>query len=152
MEEGLTFTDTLRAIRSNSELAESSFAIYWKECQKEYLERQKKREKKKEEAREEADKEAVKYDILSRYERQEIATKIARNNPRRIPTKLDKDGTPIEYALVYNSGAEVIRALDYLSKIDGDYAAEKQKVEYEYSTDTIQHIRDALGLQDVREE
>ena len=34
MEEGLTFTDTLRAIRSNSELAESSFAIYWKECQK----------------------------------------------------------------------------------------------------------------------
>jgi len=148
MEEGLTFTDTLRAIRSNSELAESSFAIYWKECQKEYLERQKKREKKKEEAREEADKEAVKYDILSRFERMEIATKIARNNPKRIPTKLDANGNPIEYSLVYNSAAEVVRALDYLSKIDGDYAPEKQELEHKYSKDTIQHIRDALGIGD----
>ena len=152
IEKGFTFNDTYEAILRNFKLSEPTFSTYWKECQKEYIERQKRLEKEKEVARVETEKEAVKYDILSRYERQEIATKIARNNPRRIPTKLDKDGTPIEYALVYNSGAEVIRALDYLSKIDGDYAAEKQKVEYEYSTDTIQHIRDALGLQDVREE
>ena len=129
MEEGLTFTDTLGVIRSNSVLAESTFTLYWNECQKEYLERQNRLEKEKDEVRVEVEKEAVKYDILSRFERMEIATKIARNNPRRIPMKLDKDGTPVEYALVYNSGSEVVRALDYLSKIEGDYAPEKMEVD-----------------------
>jgi len=148
MEEGLTFNDTYAAICRNMQLSERAFANYWKECQQEYKERQNRLEKEKDDVRVEMEKEAVKYDILSRYERQEIATKIARNNPKRIPTKLDANGNPIEYSLVYNSAAEVVRALDYLSKIDGDYAPEKQELEHKYSKDTIQHIRDALGIGD----
>ena len=148
IEKGFTFNDTYEAILRNFKLSEPTFSTYWKECQKEYIERQKRLEKEKEVARVETEKEAVKYDILSRYERMEIATKIARNNPKRIPTKLDANGNPIEYSLVYNSAAEVVRALDYLSKIDGDYAPEKQELEHKYSKDTIQHIRDALGIGD----
>lgn len=148
MEEGLTFNDTYAAICRNMQLSERAFANYWKECQQEYKERQNRLEKEKDDVRVEMEKEAVKYDILSRFERMEIATKIARNNPKRIPTKLDANGNPIEYSLVYNSAAEVVRALDYLSKIDGDYAPEKQELEHKYSKDTIQHIRDALGIGD----
>ena len=97
IEKGFTFNDTYEAILRNFKLSEPTFSTYWKECQKEYIERQKRLEKEKEVARVETEKEAVKYDILSRYERMEIATKIARNNPKRIPTKLDANGNPIEY-------------------------------------------------------
>lgn len=129
MEEGLTYIDTMDVIGRKWALPETTFTRYWKECQKEYLERQKRLEKEKEVVRVETEKEAVKYDILSRFERMEIATKIARNNPKRIPTKLDAQGNPIEYSLVYNSAAEVVRALDYLSKVDGDYAPEKHQID-----------------------
>jgi len=150
IEEGLTFTDTLGVIRSNSVIAESTFTLYWKECSKKYLERQKRLEKKKDEVRVEMEKEAVKYDILTRFERLEIATKIARNNPRRVPTKLDGSGTPIEFSLFYNSGAEVIRALDYLSKVEGDYAPEKQEVELK-NIDPFAQMRRNHGIDEEAE-
>lgn len=129
MEKGLTFNDTYAVISRNVQLSERAFSNYWKECQKEYLEQQNRLEKAKEDARVEIEKEAVKYRILSRYERMEIASRIAMGEERDVVTKTDGDGNVIEKAKISPSDNERVRALDYLSKIEGDYAPEKMEVD-----------------------
>lgn len=129
LEKGLTHGDTYRVILGNFRLSEPTFDTYWKECQQEYIERLNRLEQKKDEVRLEAEKEALKYRILSRYERMEIASRIALGEERDIVLETDGEGNPIKKGKIVPSDNERTRALDYLSKIEGDYAPEKMEVD-----------------------
>lgn len=70
-------------------------------------------------------KERLKKAILTRDERLEIASKIAKGEGRKVPIKFDKDGRAIAFEIMYPTAGDSLRAIDYMSKIDGDFAPKK---------------------------
>ena len=109
-DKGLTYTDTFDVIKRNATLSESSFKIYWNEANVIYSERQEAINAIMIEQRVEIEKEALKQAILTKYERMEISSDIARGD------------------VAFSTVADRIRALDYLSKIEGDYAPSKTDI------------------------
>jgi hypothetical protein len=69
-------------------------------------------------------KESVKRDILTKLDRMEIATKIARGISRKVGDQL----------IIPNDG-DRLRALDYLSKLEGDYIDTEKPIDINISFD-----------------
>jgi len=106
-DKGLTYTDTFDVIRRKATLSETAFKTYWNEANEIYLQRQEVIDNELMNIRTELEKEALKMAILTKHERMKIASEIANDK------------------VAFASVADRIRALDYLSKIEGDYSPEK---------------------------
>lgn len=111
---GTTYTDCLGVIRSNSDLAESSFAKYWKEAEQIHLERKKAIEAELMRVDIEHKKEELKKNLLTFDEKREIAATIARGE------SYESGGQ-----IVIPSSSERIKALEYDSKLMADIASTK---------------------------
>lgn len=101
------------------QIATRTFDRYWKEANEAY---NKTREAIKEELRGEvllAEKERLKKAVLTKYQRMEIASDIARGKPWKVGQ-----------SILSPSAGDRLRALDYLAKVDGDYAPVRQKIDY----------------------
>jgi len=114
LEKGTTYTDCIGVIRSKSKLAESTFANYWNEANERYKEVLNNRQKELNVLSTDIEKERLKSAILTKFERMEIASNIARG-------KAWKSGN----VMIVPSASDRMKACDYLSKIDGDYAPTK---------------------------
>lgn len=114
---GLTYTDTFKVILSNFKLSEPTFATYWKIANSRHSEAQEAIKKELERNSIEMAKEAQNRAILSKYERMEIASKIAKGEAWKVGG-----------SLIIPNGADRMKALDYLSRIDGDFAAAKKDI------------------------
>lgn len=131
IEKGTTYTECFGVIRSNSELAESTFANYWKEASTLYSERQKSIQTELMSVRIEHEKERLKSNLLTLDEKREISAKIARGE-------------------AYESGGEIIipspsdrlKAMEYDSKLMGDLSA--TKIDAEVTTYNIPKLPDIL--------
>lgn len=102
-------------LRTDWEVTKSSFYRYWNDANEIFTQHQSliKKELLKEDTR--LAKQRLKKDILTRDERMEIATKIARGEA------LGKDDEKPKIA-------DRLKALDYLSKLDGDFAPKTLEV------------------------
>ncbi|MDM1049353.1 hypothetical protein [Sphingobacterium hotanense] len=108
LDKGSTFSACMALNGTNWHIPERTFKRYWKEANQTYSERQQAIQSLVNEQRVELEKERVKSNILTKEQRMEIASQIAVD--------------------VEASNSDKIKAMDYLSKIDGDYAAIKQDV------------------------
>lgn len=119
LQKGATYSDCYEVILSNFKLSEPTFSKYWKEANEAHS---KAREEIKEALRGEvleAEKERLKKAILTKDQRMEIASDIARGKPWRVGQ-----------SILSPSAGDRLRALDYLAKVDGDYAPVRQKIDY----------------------
>lgn len=115
LDKGSTFSSCLALNGTKWHLSERTFKRYWKEANQIYSERQQAILTEVNEQRVELEKERVKKAILTKEQRMEIATEIAIGEE--------------------SSNGDKIKALDYLSKIEGDYAAIKQDLNINGSID-----------------
>lgn len=111
----LDAVQVLGEIGKNWEVSQSSFYRHWKEATTIFEERQSmiQSELLKEDVR--FAKESLKKDILTLQERKEIATRIARGET------LTKNDEPPKVS-------DRLKALEYLSKVEGDFAPKKLHV------------------------
>lgn len=103
------------------QIATRTFDRYWKEANDAY---NKTREAIKEQLQGElleAEKERTKKAILTKEERMEIASKIAKGDGRRVGKEV-----------LIPSDTERIRALDYLAKVEGDYVPVKTENTHDF--------------------
>ena len=114
---GSTYTHTLGLIRRNWTLSESSFKRYWNTANERYKEAQQaiKSSTEVQTITNELDK--LKTLNLTKIDRMRIAESIAMGKAKRV-----------EGQIVMPSPSDQLKALDYLSKIEGDYASIKQEV------------------------
>ncbi|MDH1602348.1 hypothetical protein [Empedobacter sp. GD03739] len=117
LEKGSTYSACLGVIGRKWTLSESSFKRYWKEANSTYSERQELIQKELESKRLEAETERLKKAILTKDERLEIASNIALGKARKIG----------EQILIPSDG-DRLRALDYLAKVNGDFAPKKEEI------------------------
>lgn len=108
------YKDVCSVFCSKFQLSERTFNSYWKNANVAFSEQREAINKKKLEESITQEKEAVKSLVLDKYARMKIAEGIALGKARRI-----------EGQIVMPSDAERLKALDYLSKIEGDYAPTK---------------------------
>lgn len=114
LEKGSTYTHCLEVIRRKWTLADTTYQRYWKEARSLYEGMQEAiREKLKDELLK-AERERIKKAILTKDERMLEASKIARG-----------EGRKISGSVFIPNDRDRLQALDYLSKIEGDYAPEK---------------------------
>lgn len=118
LEKGTTYTDCIGVIRSKSKLAESTFANYWNEANERYKEVLNKRQKELNALSTDIEKERLKSALLTKHERLLIAQSIAQG-------KAWKSGD----IKVVPSAGDRIRALDFIAKVEGDYAVIKTETE-----------------------
>lgn len=117
LENGTTYTECIGVIRSKSKLAESTFATYWNDANERYKDVLNKRQTILNEVSTDLEKERLKKAILTKHERMEIASNIAKG-------KAWKSGNVI----IVPNASDRMKACDYLSKIDGDYSPSKTDV------------------------
>lgn len=117
LEKGSTFSVCFSVLCSKFQLIERTFNNYWKEANTIYQERQQSILKQVEQDNVELEKERLKRQILSKHERMEIASKIAKGEAWKVQNEL-----------IVPSAGDRMRALDYLSKVDGDFAVKKVDV------------------------
>jgi len=106
--------EVMSEIGKKWQISDRTFDRYWKKANEAYQEQREAINKKKLEESITQEKEAVKSLVLDKYARMKIAEGIALGKARRI-----------EGQIVMPSDAERLKALDYLSKIEGDYAPTK---------------------------
>lgn len=99
-----------------------TFDKYWKIANKAHSEARQAIEKEKLATTIKEEKEAVKRDILTKAERMEIASNIARGKTRTV-----------RGVMISPTDSERIRALDYLSRIEGDYVPVEQNHSVSYN-------------------
>jgi hypothetical protein len=107
----VNYKDVFLVFLSKFKLSEPTFVKYWKLANETYLEQRNAINEAKLEDSIKTEKEAVKTLVLDKVERMRIAEEIAIGKAKRI------EGT-----IVMPSPSDRLRALDYLSKIEGDYA------------------------------
>lgn len=105
------YKDIVSVFCKKFRLSERTFDNYWKQANDIYSERRETINKAKIEESITQEKEAQKTLILNKIERMKIAEEIAIGKAKRI------DGN-----IVMPSPSDRLKALDYLSKIEGDYA------------------------------
>lgn len=120
IEKGATFTQCSALNGSKWHIGHRTFIRYWKEAITTYSERQQSIQNELLIQSTEASKERLKLAILTKDERMEIASKIAKGEAWRV------DDT-----VIIPNGSDRMKALDYLSKIEGDFAAVKQELKIE---------------------
>jgi hypothetical protein len=116
----VNYKDVFLVFLSKFKLSEPTFVKYWKIANETYLEQRKTINDAKLEDSIKTEKEAVKSLVLDKVERMRIAEEIAIGKAKRI------EGT-----IVMPSPSDRLRALDYLSKIEGDYAPNKLDISTE---------------------
>lgn len=117
LEAGSNYSTALALNGTKWQLPKRTFDRYWKMAQEVYSERQQAIQKQLERDSITAAQERLKKAILTKDERMQIASDIARG-------KAWKVGTDI----IAPTGSDRIKALDFLAKIEGDYAASKQDI------------------------
>ena len=103
-----------------------TFDRAWKIAQERHTEYLNKLNKEKEALTTEAEKEAVKSAVLTKSQRMEIASNIALGKARKIGGEI-----------IIPSDGDRLRALDYLAKVEGDYAPTKSQVDLNLGMDEI---------------
>lgn len=117
LEKGSTKVDCVANIGKHWQIAERTFERYWKIANQTHTERKLETERILSEQRIEAEKERLKKAILTKNERMEIASKIAKGEAWKVQSEL-----------MIPTANDRLKALDYLSKIDGDYAVQKTDI------------------------
>ena len=102
LEKGSTYSECLGVLGGKWGLPKTTFDRYWKEANIKYLSLKEEIEKELMKERVEEEKKRLKSNILTKTQRMQLASDIA----------LSKDA----------SYSDKLKALDYLSKIEGDYA------------------------------
>lgn len=114
VEIGSPYKMTREVIQSKTKLAESTFASYWKTANERYREAQQAIKKATEVQSIEGELNKLKTLQLTKLDRMKIAEGIAMGKAKRI-----------EGQILVPSPSDQLKALDYLAKIDGDYAPTK---------------------------
>lgn len=117
LEKGITFSDCLALNGTKWQLSQRTFARYWKDANEAYKEVLNKRQKELADISTEAEKERLKSALLTKHERILIAQSIAQG-------KAWKSGD----IKVVPSAGDRIRALDFIAKVEGDYAPNKTDI------------------------
>ena len=133
LEKGTTYSDCFVVIGRNWTLSESSFKRYWKDANEAYKKVLNKRQTELDALTTDLEKERLKSAILTKHERMEIASNIAKG-------KAWKSGN----VMVVPNASDRMKACDYLSKIDGDYAPTKV-------AETDSDGNDKLNIEDVKQ-
>ena len=111
----VNYKDVFLVFLSKFKLSEPTFVKYWKLANETYIKQRKTINDAKLEDSIKIEKESQKTLILDKTARMKIAEEIAIGKAKRV------EGT-----IVMPSPSDRLRALDYLSKIEGDYAPTKQ--------------------------
>lgn len=114
----ILYKDVYLAFLSKFKLSEPTFVTYWKKANETYKDILNKRQKELADISTEAEKERLKMAILTKHERMKIASDIGKGKAWKVGDEI----------LIPTSG-DRLRALDYLSKVEGDYAAIKTETE-----------------------
>ena len=122
----VNYKDVFLVFLSKFKLSEPTFVKYWKIANETYQEQRKVINDAKLEDSINLEKESQKTLILDKVARMKIAEDIAIGKAKRV------EGT-----IVMPSSADRLKALDYLSKIEGDYAPTKQDVNIKGGTEGI---------------
>mgnify|MGYP000889087278 CR=1 FL=1 len=139
LEKGITYSECLDVIKRNWTLSESTFKRYWKDANVIYSERQEIIQSELTKESTEAAKERLKKAILTKDERMEIASKIAKGEGRKVPVKFNQEGKPIAFEVVYPTAGDSLRAIDFMAKVEGDYAP--KKLEHDIKEPQMQKVR-----------
>ena len=116
LEKGLTYSNCYSELSDKYAIPQTSFSRYWKEANLIFNSQQSEIEEELLEVKKQKAKERLLKNIITKEERMVIASDIAKGKKRKIN---GEDSIP--------TFADSLRALDYLSKIDGDYATNKQE-------------------------
>jgi hypothetical protein len=108
------YNDVCSVFCTKFHITERSFAKYWKQANEAYKNQREAINEAKLSTTIETEKEALKTLILDKTKRMQIAEEIAMGKAKRV-----------EGQIVMPSFADRMKALDYLSKIEGDFAASK---------------------------
>lgn len=108
------YKDVMLAFVSKFKLTEQTFVRYWKTANEAYQEQRETINRQKMDESIANEMEAVKSLVLDKYDRLKIAEDIAQGKAKKI------EGT-----LIVPSPSDRLRALDYLSRVHGDYAPTK---------------------------
>lgn len=116
LEQGSERSEILAKYGKIWHVSKRTFDRHWKTAQERYAERQKEIQNKLAEQSMATALERQKKAILTKEQRMEIASKIAKG-----------EAWKVQGNLIIPNGSDRLKALDYLSKIDGDYAPTKQE-------------------------
>jgi hypothetical protein len=108
------YKEVMLAFVSKFELTEQTFVRYWKSANAEYSAHRESVNKQKAEESIRTETAAAKSLVLDKYARMKIAESIALGKAKRV-----------EGQIIMPSPSDQLKALDYLAKIDGDYAPAK---------------------------
>jgi hypothetical protein len=136
LEKGISYNECLALNGTKWQLAVRTFARYWNTANEAYKEALNKRQTELDALTTDLEKERLKSAILTKFQRMEIASSIAMG-------KSWKSGG----VLIVPTAGDRTRALDYLSKIDGDYAPTKTESEIVVSEKTIAKLPDGTELE-----
>lgn len=136
LEKGITFSDCLALNGTKWQLSQRTFARYWKDANEAYKEVLNKRQKELADISTEVEKERLKMAILTKHERMKIASDIGKGKAWKVGDEI----------LIPTSN-DRLRALDYLSKIDGDYASIKLENEVIVSKRVTTKLPDGTELE-----
>jgi hypothetical protein len=114
----VNYKDVFLVFLSKFKLSEPTFVKYWKIANKAYLEQRTEINNAKLKESVTQEKQAVKTLVLDKVSRMKIAEEIAIGKAKKI------DGI-----IIMPSPSDRLRALDYLSKIEGDYAPTKTETD-----------------------
>lgn len=124
LEKGASYNQTSTVICSKFRFSDRTFAKYWNDANEAYKDTLNKRQKELDALSTDLEKERIKSAILTKFERMEIASTIAKGTPRFSSEQI-----------LIPSDSERMKAIDYLSKIDGDYSATKIESEVKIKND-----------------
>lgn len=116
LEKGITFSDCLALNGTKWQLSQRTFARYWKKANEAHKDVLNKRQKELADISIEAEKERLKMAILTRHERMKIASDIGKGKAWKVGDEI-----------LIPTSSDRLRALDYLSKVEGDYAPIKSE-------------------------
>lgn len=117
MEAGHGYSDTMRLLASKYDYHKATLTRYWNEAQRRYQEAQQARQKAIMEEGTAAAEKRLKSAIITRERRMEIASDIAEGKPWKVGNEV-----------VVPSASDRIRALDWLARVEGDYAPERREI------------------------
>lgn len=117
IEAGKLYSEVQTINRSVWKLSSSTFTRYWKLAQDQYRERLDAIKQEQADQFNEAQKTQSSEAVASKQERLEAVTRILRGQSRKAGNRT-----------VYPTEDQIVKAAEYLSKIDGDFAPEKREI------------------------
>lgn len=118
LEKGITFEACFKLIQTKSNLVRSTFASYWKIANERYRDVLNMRQKELGELSTVIEKERLKSALLTKHDRLLIAQGLAQGKAWKVGD-----------AVMIPTAGDRIRALDFIAKVEGDYATQKFQTE-----------------------